>query len=170
MEHGYLFAGVQHNYMVIQCQYSCDSIVYVSLPKWTNSYSGQTSLAVGWLDAWNAVPVNFTKLSQLASDLSESLSKGAAIVPWDFSDLVLSLILCVWCSKTCHLPTIATVQLLQDTLNGLFRQWVQLSWFLLLSLCCNGSLDSDAIFVLLCSFVSYNNQSWMAINCYTVHS
>jgi hypothetical protein len=37
-------------------------------------------------------------------------------------------------------------------------------------LVCNGSLDSDAIFVLLCSCVSYNNQSWMAINCYTVHS
>jgi hypothetical protein len=48
MEHGYLFAGLQHNYVVIQCQCSCDNIVYVSLRKWTNSHSGQTSQAVVW--------------------------------------------------------------------------------------------------------------------------
>ena len=106
-------------------------------PIWTNI---SNSVLAG-LDAWNVkcVPWEHNKVgsAQLAPDCGR---KGAAIVPWDFSDLWSCTVhlFCVYEAPehAFHLPTITSVQLLQDALIGLFWQWILLSCFLLLSLGC----------------------------------
>ena len=147
----------------------CDNIVYTGLPKWTNGQFGQTSLTACWLDAWNVkcVPWEHNKVgsAQLAPDCGR---KGAAIVPWYFSDLWSCTVhlFCVYEAPehAFHLPTITSVQLLQDALIGLFWQRILLSCFLLLSLGCKwrhgfrSHICSDALWpcTVTCSVVMFS--------------